>query len=293
MPWDAALWAENLSRVFSQEILPWLPKLGAAFLLLLVGWMAARLIQFVTGVMLRRLRVDKLGERAGAEDLLQNLGLQPSVSGLIARLLYWLVLLVFILAASESLGLPQVTQTLQGLVAYLPHVLAAALILLFGALIARLVGNTLGALADQSGVRGGLALGQISRYVILIFVVILAMEQLGVNTDLLVITATALIGAVLLALAVAFGIGSRELARHVMAGFHARDVFVIGQKLSVGDRKGKLIGIGPVKSTLETAAGRLTLPNAQLLEGEVLIHADDRSGQEPAEKEEDKEKQNG
>ncbi|HKL26913.1 MAG TPA: hypothetical protein VJ910_11850, partial [Desulfuromonadales bacterium] len=220
-------------------------------------------------------------------------GLQPSVSGLIARLLYWLVLLVFILAASESLGLPQVTQTLQGLVAYLPHVLAAALILLFGALIARLVGNTLGALADQSGVRGGLALGQISRYVILIFVVILAMEQLGVNTDLLVITATALIGAVLLALAVAFGIGSRELARHVMAGFHARDVFVIGQKLSVGDRKGKLIGIGPVKSTLETAAGRLTLPNAQLLEGEVLIHADDRSGQEPAEKEEDKEKQNG
>jgi len=290
MAWETTLLTENFRQILSDEVLPWLPKLGGAFLLLIIGWIAARLIQFLIDVLLRRLHVDQLGERAGAEDFLQNLGLEPSVSGLIARLFYWLVLLVFILAAAESLGLNQVTETLQGLVGYLPHVLAAALILLLGALIARLVGNTIGALADQSGVRGGLALGQVSRYVILIFVVILTLEQLGVDTDLLVYTATALVGAVLFALAVAFGFGSRDLARHVMAGFHARDVFVIGQTVTVGEHRGKLVGIGPVKSILETGDGRLTVPNSYLLEAEVLIHAGEEK-QDQGEQEKNKGKE--
>jgi ABC-type uncharacterized transport system permease subunit len=97
---------------------------------------------------------------------------------------YWLVLLVFVLAAAESLGLQGMSATLQGVVDYLPNVLAAMLILLLGGLIACLVGNTLGALADRSGIRGGLALGQMTRYIILVFVVVLALEQLGVEAAL-------------------------------------------------------------------------------------------------------------
>ena len=271
MPWDSTFWTDKLGQVLVDDILPWLPSLGAALVLLIIGWVAARLAQAVLGTLLHRLGVDRLGEKAGAAKMLHDLGMVSTLSHLIARFVYWLVLLVFILAAADSLGLQGVTATLRGLVGYLPKVLAGALVLLLGSLIARLVGNTVGALAEQSGVRGGVALGQVVRYVILIFVVVLTLEQLGVETTLLVNTATALVTAVVLALAVAFGWGSRDLARNIMAGFHARESFVIGQTLSVRGHVGRLQLIGPVKTVIETDEGTLSLPNAALLEDEVTI----------------------
>jgi small-conductance mechanosensitive channel len=249
--------------------------LAAALLLLVFGWLAARLAQFVVGGILKRIGLDRLGEKAGGARLLQDLGMDSSVSRVLARLVFWLILLVFVLAAADSLGLQGMSATLQGVVDYLPKVLAAMLILLLGGLIARLVGNTLGALADRSGIRGGLALGQATRYIILIFVVVLALEQLGVETALLVSFAIVLVTALMLALALAFGWGSRELARSIMAGFHLREVFVVGQILEVRGHRGRLTAIGPVKTMLETEKGRVSLPNSVFTEEEVVILPDE------------------
>lgn len=275
MPWKAEFWTEHMREILLADIMQWLPGLGAALVLLLFGWLAARLAQFVIGGILKRIGVDRLGEKAGGARLLQDLGMDASVSRLLARLVYWLILLVFVLAAAESLGLRGMSATLQGLVDYLPKVLAALLILLLGGLIARLVGTTLGALADRSGIRGGLALGQATRYVILVFVVVLALEQLGVETALLVSFATVLVTALMLAFAVAFGWGSRELARSIMAGFHLREVFVVGQKLEVRGHRGRLTVIGPVKAMLETEAGQVSLPNYVFTEEEVVVLAEE------------------
>lgn len=275
MPWNAEFWTQKMRETLLIDIMGWLPKLGAALLLLIIGWLVARMVQLVIGGILKRVGLDRLGDKAGGAKLLQNLGLDSSISRLLARLVYWLVLLIFVLAAAESLGLQGMSTTLQGVVDYLPNVLAAMLILLMGGLIGRLVGNTLGALADSSGIRGGLALGQATRYVILVFVVVLALEQLGVETALLVSFATVLITALMLALAIAFGWGSRDLARCIMAGFHLREVFVVGQILQVRGHRGRLATIGPVKAMLETEKGRISLPNYVFTEEEVLILPDE------------------
>lgn len=277
MPWTAEFWTEHMREVLVTDIMKWLPMLGAALLLLLFGWLAARLAQFAIGGILKRLGLDRLGEKAGGARLLQDLGMDASVSRLLARLVYWLVLLVFVLAAAESLGLQGMSATLQSVVDYLPKVLAAMLIMLLGSLIARLVGNTLGAMADRSGIRGGLALGQVSRYIILVFVVVLALEQLGVQTALLVSFATVLVTALLLALALAFGWGSRELARCIMAGFHLREVFLVGQVLQVRGHRGRLTAIGPIKAMLDTEIGLVSLPNYVFTEEEVVVLPDQGS----------------
>jgi len=227
---DPAFWTELLRRI-TTDVMAWLPALAGALALLLVGWLAAWLTQAFLGGLLRGLGVDRLARRAGASDVLSGSGLDPSVAKMIARLVYWIVLLVFVLAAAESLGLRGVAGTMEGLVAYLPKVLAAGLVLLVGGLIARVVGEAAGALATRSGGRAGPALGQAVRYVLIIFVVILALEQLGVQTPLLTAAAVAVIAATALGVAVAFGLGSRELARNIMAGFHAKDEFAPGQNL--------------------------------------------------------------
>jgi small-conductance mechanosensitive channel len=181
------------------------------------------------------------------------------------------LLFVFLLAAAESLGLIGITETLNSLVGYLPNVLAAALILLLGSLIAQVVGEALGKMSTQAGVAAGSALGQVVRYTLLVFTIILALGQLGIQTDLLIIAASALLVAITLALALAFGFGSRDLARNIMAGYHARDAFQEGQKLSVRDHSGVLVSIGTVKSVLKTRKGMVSLPNSVLTEEEVVI----------------------
>ncbi len=271
---DSEFWTQTLSGIVG-DIMTWLPTLAGAALLIIAGVVIGRLIQAFLGSLLRRVGLDRAASRAGATQALTDAGLDPSVSYLVARLVYWVILLVFVLAAAESLGLQGVADMISGLVAYLPSVLAAALILLLGGLIARLIGDAVGALATQTGIQAGPVLGQAVHYVLLIFVVILALEQLGVETTLLTTATIALIGATALALAVAFGLGSRELARNIMAGFHAKEEFTIGQTLSVRGHTGRLVGITSVKAVIETEDGRVSLPNSVLTDEEVTVITDD------------------
>lgn len=275
MPWEVEFWTEALRGALA-GVIDWLPRLGAAVALLLVGWAVARLVQaFLAGVLLR-LGVDRLAERLGAGRLLQDLGLGTSLVKPLSRLIYWLILLLFVLAALESLGMQQVSQTVAAVVAFLPRVLAAIFTLLLGALGARLAGSAVGAMADHAGVQGGATAGSAVRIVLLVFVVILVLEELGMETNLLVSIATVLFASVALAMAIAFGWGSRGLASNIMGGFHARDAFVIGQRLRVHGHTGRLVSIGPVKSVLETEEGAVSLPNHLLAEEEVVILGEER-----------------
>jgi small-conductance mechanosensitive channel len=271
MPLEPEFWTEIIGEIVS-SVAAWLPGLAAALLLLFVGWIVARLVQFLTRNILARLGLDRLSERAGLSQVFSQAGLVSSASDLLARLVYWLVLLVFLLAATESLGLVGVVEILRGFVNYLPRVLAATVILILGSLLARLVSDAVRALSVQAGLDSGPVMGQAVRYVLLIFAILLALEQLGIETNLLTIAASAIIGALAIALALAFGLGSRDLARNIMAGYHARDSFLPGQRLTFAGRTGRLVLIGTVKFILETEAGLVSLPNITLIEEEVTVH---------------------
>lgn len=270
MPFDPQFWSDTFSEIVT-NILSWLPSLAGALLWLVIGWIVARIVQFILANLLRRLGLDRVSEKAGINKFLTDANLDPSISRMIARLTYWLILLIFILAAAESLGLEGVASTLSALVAYLPNVLAATLILVIGGLIARLVGDGIGALAIQSGLSTGALLGQVIRYVLLIFIGILALGQLGIQTTLLSTVTVVLITAIALALALAFGIGSRDVARNIMAGMHVKDNYTIGQALKVRGISGKVVNVGTVKTLLETDGGLVSLPNTVLIDEEVTV----------------------
>ena len=270
MPFDPQFWTGLWEDTIGAVVM-WIPNLLGALALLIIGWLVARLAQFIVGGLLRRLRLDVLTERVGISRTLSNAGVDPSVSSLMARLTYWLILFVFILAAVESLGLIGFADTINQLVGYLPNVLAAALILLLGSLIAQVVGEALREMTTRAGVAAGPALGQVVRYTLLIFAIILALGQLGIQTDLLIIAASSLLIATSLALALAFGIGSRDLARNIMAGFHAKESFEAGQRLNVRGHSGELLSIGAVKSLIKTGNGTVSLPNSVLMEEEVTV----------------------
>ncbi len=277
MPWDQAFWTETINTIQSSFSI-WLPKLLGALLLLFVGWVVARISQSIIARLLHRLGLDRLAERTGVARLLSNMGVQSTLSFLLARVTYWLILIFFILLALGALGLTDVvTSALNSFFAFLPRLIAATAIFLVGAFIARIVGDAITAVTLQSDLASGRVLGQSVRYGLLPVAAILALNELGVETTILTTIIIVIVAAVAFGLALAFGLGNRNLAHGIMAGFHAREEFTPGQMLTVGDYSGRLVSIGAAKVLLESSEGQVSLPNVVLLSEVVRLGAQDQT----------------
>jgi hypothetical protein len=270
MPSLTELWTEIVEQ-FRSVTASALPPLAAALLLLLAGWLLALLGRAIVSGLLRRVGLDRLAGRVGIDQALSQMGIEASISGVLGRVAYWFILLVFVLAAANRLGLVGVTEALRIFIGYLPSVLAAALILFLGVVLGRFLGNAVGTFAEQAGVSGGRVLGQAVRFFVIGLTIILAMEQLNLETRLLSTIAVIVVGALALSMGLAFGLGSRDMARSIMAGFHAREAFKPGQRLAIRHHTGQLVRINAAQAVLQTEDGYVSLPNTALLEEEVLV----------------------
>lgn len=269
MPWDPQVWSEIITSALAQmlnRVAAFLPNLVGALLVLLIGWLLAWLARRVARRLLARLGFDRLSERAGVTDALTRAGVIKSPSRLVGRVIYWLLLLTFLMIAVESLGLTTAAMALRALVAYLPRVLGAAIVLVGGALLGQFFGKGVQALAAGSGVEFHAALGRAVQYIILAMAAILAVDQLGLNTTLLNSVLGNLLTVAGAAVALAFALGSREAVHNLLAGFYAKDLFDIGQILEVDGYRGTLEVIGPLKAVITTAEGSVTVPNSVLMD---------------------------
>lgn len=208
---------------FWTQLAGFVPQLLAALLLLFVGWILANLAR--TGVikLLDLLRFDSLTDKTGIEAFLKQGHVEISLGRVIANLVYWVIIFIVIVTVSNSLGLHMVAELFNKIVLYIPNVIVAILILVFGILIARILNRLVFAYLNNIGVQGALTISTLSEYAMIIFVVFVALEQLEIGTTLLTAAFQIGFGAVGLALALAFGLGGRDWAASVIKRMTERD----------------------------------------------------------------------
>jgi len=201
---------------FWTQLAGFVPQLLAALLLLFVGWLLANLVR--TGVMklLDLLRFDSMAEKTGIEAFLKQGNLDVSLSRLLAKLAYWIVIFIVIVTVANSLGLHMVAELFNKVVLYIPNIIVAILVLVFGVLVARFINRMVFAYLNNIGVQGALTISTIAEYGVIIFVVFVALEQLAIGTTLLTAAFQIGFGAIGLAFALAFGLGGREWAAGVI-----------------------------------------------------------------------------
>lgn len=209
---------------FWTQLAGYVPQLLAAMLLLFVGWILANLAR--TGVikLLDLLRFDSLTDKTGIEAFLKQGHVDISLGRLIANLVYWVIIFIVIVTVSNSLGLHMVAELFNKIVLYIPNVIVAILILVFGILIARILNRLVFAYLNNIGVQGALTISTLSEYAMIIFVVFVALEQLEIGTTLLTAAFQIGFGAIGLALALAFGLGGREWAAGVIKRMSEREI---------------------------------------------------------------------
>lgn len=237
---------------------------GLALLLLaiVVAWVAAR----VTRALLVRLRFDALVERSGADSWTGRLGMRTSLSELLPRLLFWVLMFVFAAEAAETMGLGAVSESIGRLIAYLPNVVAAFFILLLGAAVAQVAGRGVEQLGVGAGLEFARPLGRFTTGVLLFVLIVMALAQLEVETQLVRHVALVVLGSAALALALSFGLGTRDVTRSVIAGFYARQVFEVGEELEVQGHRGTLEAITATQTLLRKEGRIVVLPNSVFLD---------------------------
>ena len=208
---------------FWTQLASFVPQLLAALVLLFVGWILANLAR--TGVikLLDLLRFDSLAEKTGIEAFLKQGHVDISLGRLIANLVYWVIIFIVIVTVANSLGLHMVAELFNKIVLYIPNVIVAILVLVFGVLVARIINRLVFAYMNNIGVQGALTISTLSEYAVIIFVVFIALEQLEIGTTLLTAAFQIGFGAIGLALALAFGLGGREWAAGVIKRVAERD----------------------------------------------------------------------
>ncbi len=201
---------------FWTQLAAFVPQLLAALLLLFIGWLLANLVRTGVTKLLDVLRFDSLAEKTGIEAFLKQGNIDLSLSRLLAKLAYWVVIFIVIVTVANSLGLHIVADLFNKIVLYIPNIIVAILVLVLGVLVARFINRMVFAYLNNIGVQGALTISTLSEYGVIIFVVFVALEQLQIGTSLLTAAFQIGFGAIGLAFALAFGLGGREWAASVI-----------------------------------------------------------------------------
>ena len=210
-------------RGILQQVGDFLPRLGIAVLVLLVGWMLAKTFRFSVVKALRALNFHVLTERAGIDGFLKQGGTEKDTTEWIGVIGYALVLLLSLIVAFNSLGLTQVTDLLGRLLLFVPRLLVALLVVVLGGYFARFVGHAVQRYFQGAGVGDAEILGRLVRYAVLTFVLLLAFDHLDIGGGLIQQTFLILLGGVVFALALAFGLGARARAAELLERWFPRD----------------------------------------------------------------------
>jgi flagellar biosynthesis protein FliQ len=203
-------------RAFLRQIGDLLPRLLLALVVLLAGWLLAKLARYAVSRALRAVNFNVVTERAGMDSFLRNGGIKSDTTEILAVLCYWLVILAALIIGFNSLGLVYVTDLLSKVVLFVPKLMVAILVLAFGAYFARFVGNAVCAYCRNVHIQDAELLGRIAQYALITFVVLIALDQVNVGGDIVRETFLVILAGVVFAFALAFGLGGKEWAQEML-----------------------------------------------------------------------------
>src|SRR5438270_101626 len=213
-------WGTAIFNAFSNAvnlILTFIPRLIGFLVILVVGLIIATVLSKAVTFLLRKIGFDRLADRIGLTRFEQRMGVRMDAAGILGKIVYWFLVLIFLVPAADALGLPAVSNILNTLVAYIPNVFVAILVLFLGSLAATVVADLVRGTVASANIGNPDILAGIARWAIIGFAALIALEQLKIAPDLINELFGAVVAAVAIAFGLAFGLGGQDAARRWLA----------------------------------------------------------------------------
>lgn len=218
--WSAAMMtslAAAMALFFSA-----IPKIFGFLVIVIVGWLVASAVEKGVAALLRTIRFNHLAERSGLADFVSKMGTGTDSAGMIALIVKWFIRLIALVVAFDALGLPAVSDVLRQLLLWLPNVIVALVVLVIGGLAAKALANVVRGAASEAGLANAALLAKVASAVVWTFAIVVAVNQIGIATTLVNTLFMAIVGAIALALGLAFGLGGRETAAEIVRTWYGK-----------------------------------------------------------------------
>jgi small-conductance mechanosensitive channel len=260
---------EQLIRAFvglGNSIVSAVPRVSVGILLVILGLALAKMVEVALHTVLMRLRFDSFIKKAGVATALGRVGLRPHLSLLIPKVAYCLVIFLLAKTASDALGLTAISNAIGAFFSYLPNILAALLLLILGTTVGQFAGQMVTRAARSSGIDSASIFGRVVSALIIFVVSMMAMSQLKIDTEMVRIVTSFVLGAWALAFGIAFGLGTWNVVRNIAVGFYARKFLSIGKSLEIAGQRGILTSITATHTILNNEGQEISFANSTFLD---------------------------
>jgi len=267
-------WLETLQESAESTLslsVSYVPKLLGALLLVLAGYLLARMVGAATAGLMKLVGLDRLLAKTPLQNLFNKSSSAKTGSDILGLLIFWLIFLLFGITATDMLDLPTVSATLTDLAHYLPKVGLAVLIIVLGMMAASYVKDLISLACSSAGISQGTIVAQTFYVAAILVVFVTAVNELGIDTTLLNSTILIGFGGLIAGAALSFGLGARGTVANLIASHYLQPLFRVGQRIRVGDVHGTIVAMTPIAIVLETTDGRVFVPAARFQETSATI----------------------
>lgn len=245
------------------------PNVVAMVVLLVGGYFVARVLDRAVSALCHSLGLQKAAERGGLVGSMKQVGITKSLPEIVGRVVFWLMMCVFLSAGFKVLGLTEVSDTVNYLIAYVPKLFAAIAIMVIGLLVATFIRGIVATSADRVGITYAEYLANACYYILALMTFLTAAERLELNFKLFEQLILIGFSAAALGFGLAIGLGGRDTMAGILAGYYTRQRLQNGDRVTVGTMEGVVRDVGPTATTIETVEDglitRRSVPNVKMI----------------------------
>lgn len=266
---------DTLEQLLNQ-LIEFTPRFVGAILLLVIGIIIAKIVAGIIKKLLVTIRVDKFGEKLNEIELVSKANMEIKISTIFSKIIYYFLFVFFLVAASDILAMPAISDLVVGLFNLIPKLIVAIILLIFGTLLSELIRSIVDTTLASLGIASHKIISMVLFYFLFINIVILAIAQAEINTEFLEQNISIIIGGGVLAFAIGYGLASKDIVANFLSALYTKDKVSIGDVIEIDGEKGQVVNLDKTSITIATEARKVVYPLKSLLNEKVIIYSDNK-----------------
>lgn len=258
---------DNLKNIIIESV----PKIIGVIVYLIASWLILKIILFICKKALKFSKISYVSAKLNENEFIASFPFEIKITAILLFCIKWILVLMLIIIGADIFGLDRVSAGVAQIIAFLPTLFSAVLIVFVGIFLGSYFRNTLKKMMSSFDMNGSNAISSVVFYIIIVITFIIALNQLGINTDIITNNLTIILGATLAAFTIAFGLGSRDIILRLILGFYSRKNLEIGQKVRIKKDEGIIIQIDNITLTLQTEDKKIVYPIKMIANQKIEI----------------------
>jgi small-conductance mechanosensitive channel len=250
----------NSLKLMVDKFLIGIPTLIVAIIVFVIGYFISKTIYKIIKTALSKIGIDKYGEKLNEIDFIYKSGIKLKLSSIIGKMIYYMLLLIFLVLATDILQMPALSKLVSSTIEFFPNLLVALVIMVGGLLGADALRKTLLTTLTSLGVPSAKIIASFAFYFLFVTVFIMALTQLGINTAFLAQNISIILAGAVFAFALGYGLASKEVVGNILGSGYSKNKFNIGDNISIDNISGRIIDIDRSSVTIETDKSNITVP---------------------------------